>query len=268
MKSTAVSSLKKVASAAVIAIALAGAPTATPSASAAGITDLLAGVCVTEGCSSFTGPYGYPVPVKYFLPKGGGPAPAVILLHGSDGGTKYDNDYAEVGKGLASEGYATFVVYYYEGMPTASRPGPNDRSLPDPSAFIPWTATVEQAVNYVQSFPCVDSSRVGIMGMSLGGFVGSSVAVNDPRVRSLVILSGGMPDLYAQQMQSMPPTLIIHGDQDTDVPVASAYKLRQQMHARGLWQDTLILPCEGHLPYRTFKATVAKKVLAFFDSTL
>jgi carboxymethylenebutenolidase len=268
MNFTAMFPFQKAVSAAALALAMAAGPVAPQTATAAGLTDLLAGLCITEGCSSFTGPYGSPVPVKYFLPKCDSGAPAVILLHGSDGGTKYNDDYEEIGKGLAAEGYAAFLVYYYEGAPGEPRPGPNDRGLPNPTAFIPWTATVEQAVSYVQSFPCVNPARVGLMGMSLGGFIGASVAVNDARVRSLVVLSGGMPDLYAQQMRAMPPTLIVHGDQDTDVPVAAAYQLRQQMASRGLWHDLVILPCEGHLPYRTYKETVAKKVLAFFNQTL
>lgn len=268
MEISALLSFKKVASAAALAMAITAGPVAPSTASAGGLSDLLAGLYVTEGCSNFVGPYGYSVPVKYYLPKTNCAVPAVLLLHGSDGGTRYNNDYEEIGRGLAAEGYAAFVVYYYDGMPTAARPGPHDHGLPDPSAFIPWTATAEQAVSYVQSFSGVDPARVGIMGMSLGGFVGASVAVNDPRVRSLVVLSGGMPDLYAQKMRAMPPTLIVHGDQDMAVPVAAAYAMHQQMASRGLWHDLQILPCEGHLPYRVYKASVAQKVLAFFNRTL
>ena len=148
------------------------------------------------------------------------------------------------------------------------RPGPNDRGLPDPSAFIPWTATVERAVSYVQGFSCVDPNRVGLLGLSLGGFVGTSVAANDSRIRSVVTLSGGMPDPVAANLRHMPPTLIVHGDQDQDVPVMEAYKLHNNMASKGLWHDLEILPCEGHLPYQTYKEAVAKKVLSFFDRTL
>lgn len=240
----------------------------TSNANAAGIADFLAGLCVTEGCTQMPGPYGTPVPVKYFLPKANCKSPAVILLHGSDGGTKYDREYAEVGKGLAAQGYAAFIPYYYEGAPGAIRPGPNDRALPDPSAFIPWVATVEGTVSFVQTFSCVDPSRIGLLGMSLGGFVGTSVAANDPRIRSVVTLSGGMPDHVAASLRHMPPTLIVHGEQDQDVPVWEAYKLHDRMARRGLLHDLEILQCEGHLPYQMYSKQVTQKVLNFFDKTL
>jgi dienelactone hydrolase len=260
--------LRKFAAAASLAMAVIAGPITPQPVAAAGLTNLLAGLCVTEGCSQFTGPLGTPVPVRYFLPKADCPSPAVIILHGIDGGARYDNDYAEIGKGLAAEGYAAFIVYYFEGAPGTVRPHPDDRGLPDPKAFFPWVQTVKGAVSYVQSFSCVDPARVGVMGLSLGGFVASSAASNDPRVRSAVVLSGGMPDIYGDQLQYMPPTLIVHGDQDADVPVWEAYKLHDRMSRKGLWHDLEILPCEGHLPYKTYKAHAAKKVLNFFNKTL
>jgi carboxymethylenebutenolidase len=239
-------------------------PVATP---AAGLGDLLAGLNVTSGCTQFMGPFGYPVTVNYFLPGGNCAAPAVIVLHGIDGGTRYGREYHEIGRGLAAKGYAAFCVQYFEGQPNAVRPGPYDRGLPDPAAFVPWVQTVKSSVSFVQQFPGVDPNRVGIIGTSLGGFVGSSAAADDPRVRSLVVLSGGMPDPIAQNVRWLPRTLIVHGAQDQDVPVWEAYKFRDLMARRGLPHNLVVLPCEGHLPFRD-KEGVAEKVLCFFDSTL
>lgn len=260
--------LKKLFAVASLAVALVAGPAAPQPAAAAGIADLLAGLCVTEGCAQYAGPRGSIVPVRYFLPKADCPSPAVIILHGIDGGARYDAQYAEIGKGLAAQGYAAFIVYYFEGAPGTVRPHPDDRGLPDPKAFFPWVQAVSGAITYVQSFSCVDPSRVGVMGLSLGGYVASSVASADPRVKAAVVLSGGMPDIYANNLQRMPPTLIVHGDQDPDVPVWEALKLHDRMARRGMWHDLEILPCEGHLPYRTYKEHAAKKVLSFFDGTL
>lgn len=268
MRYATLSRMKRIGISVAVTMTLLAGPFAPLTAGAGGLADLLTGTCVTDGCSRFIGPAGFPVSVKHYLPKANCPSPAVIILHGSDGDTRYAQDYEKIGRGLATQGYAAFIVHYYEGEPRAPRPGPNDRALPDPRAFVPWTNTVEQAVSYVQSFPGVDPARVGILGMSLGGFVGASVASNDPRVQSLVILSGGMPDMYANDMRVMPPTLIVHGDRDPDVPVWEAYELHGRMTRLGLWHEFVILPCEGHLPYRTFKETVAKDVLEFFDKTL
>lgn len=249
--------------------ALIGAVAIPGQAPAAGVlSNLFAGLNVNEGMTQFTGPMGTPVPVHYFTPKSNCPGPAVVLLHGSDGACRYHDQYLEIGRALAASGYSTFLVYYYEGAPGAPRPGPNDRGLPDPNAFDPWVHTVDRAVSFVQCFPGVDPARVGIMGLSLGGYVGSSVAVNDPRVRSLVVLSGGIPVPYADTMRTMPPTLIVHGDQDPDVHVSEAFHLSDRLSGAQVPHLVKILPCEGHLPYDIYKEDVAKSVLSFFDETL
>lgn len=262
---TGFSSLRKTFSMALLGLGLA--VTSPAAAPAQGLGDLIAGMSVRSGCTQFAGPFGYPVPVKYYMPGVNCDSPAVILLHGIDGGRRYGVQYEEIGRSLAAKGYAAFIVYYYEGQPNAPRPGVYDLGLPDPAAFAPWVETVKASVACVQNFPGVDPARVGLMGMSLGGYVGSSAAVNNPSVKSLVVLSGGMPDIYAERARHMPRTLIVHGQQDRDVPVFEALKLRDLMASRGQWHDLKILPCEGHLPFRD-KDSVAAIVLRFLDSTL
>ncbi len=265
MNLTGISNIKKSLSVALLGLSLAIAtPTAAP---AQGLGDLLFGPNISTGCTQFISPYGHPVTVKYYTPKANCPSPAVILLHGIDGGSRYQAQYDEIGRSLAAKGYASFIVYYYEGQPLAPRPGPYDRGLPDPHAFAPWVDTVRASVEFVQAFPGVDPHRVGLMGMSLGGYVGSSAASNNPRVKSLVVLSGGMPDIYAANSNHMPRTLIVHGQQDADVPVWEALKLRDTIASRGQWHRLLVLPCEGHLPFRD-KNYVAEQVLRFLDSNL
>lgn len=265
MNNTSIFPLRKTLSVALLGLGLA---IATPAAAPAqGLSGLLAGLNVRSGCTQFIGPFGYPVTVKYFTPGANCPSPAVILLHGIDGGSRYQAEYDEIGRSLAAKGYASFIVYYYEGQPLAPRPGPYDRGLPDPQAFAPWVDTVKASVEFVQSFPGVDPARVGLMGMSLGGYVGSSAASNNPRIKSLVVLSGGMPDIYAAHSRHMPRTLIVHGQQDADVPAWEALKLRDTIAGSGQWHRLLLLPCEGHLPFRN-KHYVAEQVLCFLDSSL
>lgn len=258
-------SLKKTLSAGLIALAaIVSSPAPAP---AQGLGDMLAAMRVQAGCSSFVSPYGHQVPVRYFLPDAGCAGPAVILLHGIDGGARYDAEYEEIGRGLAAKGYAAFIVYYYHGNGGAGRPHPSSRALPRPESFLPWVDTVKASVEYVKGFGCVDPNRIGIMGMSLGGFVGSSAAVNNPSVKSLVVLSGGLPDAYADNIRTMPRTLLIHGAQDRDVPVTLAFRMHQILTERGLRPSLDVLPCEGHLPFAD-KQGVASRVLQYLDRSL
>lgn len=229
---------------------------------------LLTSVCVRQSCGSFLSPTGHPVPVEKFLPKCGGRAPAVILLHGSDGGTRYAEAYRTAARGLAAQGYAAFIVYYFEGEPNAPRPREEDRDLPDRRAFIPWLATVGASISYVQAQCEVDPSRIGLLGFSLGGFLANAAAVQDPRVRAVTSLSGGLPPHLASRLRSMPPALIVHGQCDDVVPVAEAYRLHALLATRRIYHDLHILPNEGHLPYRCSTEAVAQKVLCFFNAHL
>ena len=240
----------------------------TAPATAAGLADLFIGANVEAGCSQYVSPYGAPVPVQYYLPKNCCASPAVIILHGIDGGTRYQRDYEEIGKGLAAKGYAAFIVHYFNGAPQFPRPNPDVAAKPDDASFKAWVDTVKAGVDYVQAFPGVDARRVGIMGLSLGGYIGSSAAANNPKVKSLVVLSGGLHDTWAAKTRWLPPTLAIHGDQDRDVPVTECAKLDHILSSKHLWHRVVILPCEGHLPYQRYKSQAAEEVLAYFDQTL
>lgn len=258
-------SLKKTVAAGLVAFAaFASSPAPAP---AAGLGDLFAAMRVQAGCSSFISPYGHQVPVRYFLPDSGCAGPAVILLHGIDGGDRHGAEYEHIGRGLAAKGYAAFIVYYYQGTGGFGRPHPASRSLPQPETFEPWVNTVKASVDYVKGFGCVDPNRIGLMGMSLGGFVGSSAAVNNPSVKSLVVLSGGIPEVYADKIQTMPPTLLIHGAQDVDVPLVSAQTMHHALNQRGQWSALEVLPCEGHLPFKDHEG-VANRVLQYLDRSL
>lgn len=259
---------KQICTATAMAAGVTFATLAPQPASASSLAGLFASLSVNEGCAAFPGPYGNPVPVQYYVPKNACNAPAILIVHGSDGLSRYAEHYREVGLGLAAKGYAAFVVHYYEGAPGAQRPTPADRELPDPGAFYPWADTVRGGINFVEEFPGVDGRRIGLLGMSLGGFLSSSVSTTDDRVKALAVLSGGIPEEFAKDAANLPPTLIVHGDQDPDVPVSKAMDFHHLLRSKGVAHRLHILPCEGHLPYRVYKKNVADTVLCFFDTHL
>ena len=232
------------------------------------LASLFGGMCVQESCATFRGPLGHAVTIEQYLPKSGGPAPAVLLLHGSDGMSRFAEGYRESAKALAGQGYAAFIVHYYQGSPNSPRPGPDDRALPDPSAFHPWLATVHVAVSYISSLPCVDSNRIGLVGFSLGGYLAAAASTQDPRVKVAVVLSGGIPNQFAARAKRATTTLIVHGQQDDTVPLREAYKLQAFLVKKRVPQDLVVFPCEGHLPYEGCKAAAAKRVLDFLNCHL
>ncbi len=103
------------------------------------------------------------------MPKGEGPFPAIVLLHGcrghlSDNVARHWPDY------LTGLGYAVFVVDSY---------GPRGTNFCNQNSWLLNTGVVIQAedalgaLDYLATLPSVDANRVGVMGFSTG-----AVAIN------------------------------------------------------------------------------------------
>jgi dienelactone hydrolase len=106
---------------------------------------------------------------RLFIPAGAGPHAVVVVLSGSGGG--FDIDKAAV---LSRHGFATFALSYF-GVP------------PLPS----WLHRVpleyfESALMWLRAQPEVDSSRVGIFGISRGAEAALLIASRFDFIRSVV----------------------------------------------------------------------------------
>lgn len=199
---------------------------------------------------------GKSVPVVRFSPKGPGPFPAVVLLHGLDG--PGGNHYRTVARGLAAKGYVVLVPHYHArtGTKPAELPGlcrrfaasvaaggPMPADLRD--VFVGWQAAARDAVAHARTLPEVDADRVALVGVSCGGFLASSLAAEPTlRIRCVVELFGGMPRETA--VRKCPPMLVLHGDKDKVVPVAEAHALRSRLLAAGAVCEFEVYKGVGH----------------------
>jgi len=141
---------------------------------------------------------------KKFAP----PFPAVLLMHGS-GGHK-DADYIKaVSFELNRQGYATLSIdAQYRG----------DRKRPDvvgeilnPDSFRmrdAWVQTVvdlRRGVDYLNSRPDIDSSKIGYLGFSMGGMLGACLGGVERRVSCfLLAVPGGGLVKIAQELDKHP----------------------------------------------------------------
>jgi len=67
------------------------------------------------------------------------------------------------------------------------------------------------------------------------------------RIRAIVEVSGGIPESSLSAVgPNFPPTLIVHGDVDTVVPVSMAYQLKELLGRHRVPFQGLILPGQGH----------------------
>ena len=186
---------------------------------------------------------GKPIRLHVTQPSIPGPHPAIVLLHGSGGGVSFWLD--RIAPMLSRLGVLVYAVHYFDRTGTGRA---TPAMLTDGTHVPLWLATVRDAIAYIRTQPAVDSRRIALVGVSLGAFLSLALAAEpSPGIRALVDISGGLvPPYDAQATPGFPPTLIIHGEADTVVPVALAHGLEARLTALRVPHEQLLLPGEGH----------------------
>jgi dipeptidyl aminopeptidase/acylaminoacyl peptidase len=244
---------------------------------------------------------------QLFLPRNAtGKVPGLIFTHGGPSRQMmlgfhymdyYHYAYAE-NQYLASLGYTVLSVNYRLGIMygRAFRDAPNTI----------WRGAAEYkdvvaGARYLQSLPQVDADKIGLWGGSYGGFLTAmglshnsdifkagvdfhgvhdwsvflterpyfgSIAQKPPDAEAAVKLAWeSSPDAFVDQWKS--PVLLIHGDDDRNVPFTQTVDLVQRLRAQHVAFEQLIIPDEihGFLRWkdwiRAYGATAD-----FFDRTL
>ncbi len=152
------------------------------------------------------GPHYEGKPTKFFafygIPKlsPGKKAPGIVLVHGG-GGTAF----AEWVKLWVSHGYAAIAIDHGGRLPLGQsnvwKPNPDGGPMLDPTEGqinLPlqdqWmyhaVGDTMLAYSFLASLPEVDSSRIGLMGISWGGVVSSTVAGLDDRAKFFILVYG------------------------------------------------------------------------------
>ncbi len=177
--------------------------------------------------------------IDAFRPKSGGRHPIVLALHGSGGFAHIQ--YDEFAQMLADRGFAVFVPHYFEATGTNWASPQEIRDY-----HRRWLSVISEAIDFATRQDFADPSSIGIVGFSLGAYLGLGVAATQPRIRAVVDYYGGMPDEVIPEMQHCPAVLILHGDQDPTVPVAEAYKLESLLKSHRVPHEMKIYQGAGH----------------------
>ncbi len=186
--------------------------------------------------------------------------PAVMVVHGSGGGHSSISRYSPM---LARFGYAVFVVRYFESTGTG---------YASPSAtrqhFKTWVQTLSDAIDFMGAQPTVDKQRIGLLGLSLGGYLSMALASTDRRVKAVVNIFGGFPEPYASEVTAMPPTLVLHGDADPVVSVSEAYKSETILKDIKARHEMKIYPGLGHAFDPVHAVDASQRILSFLSRYL
>lgn len=193
------------------------------------------------------------------LPAIGGIRPAVMVLHGSGGVSDFPEDVRE----LANRGYITLTPHYFESTGTSWADLDSIRRH-----GLTWGQTVLNAVECARGLPNVNSQSIGLLGFSLGGYLAVAVAAHDRRIKCVAEFFGGVPERFLPSIEHLPPTLILHGQDDEIVPVRHALELKQLCEKKGFYFEMELYPGAGHNFSGAFMRTAIERTIAFLDQRL
>jgi dienelactone hydrolase len=188
-----------------------------------------------------------PITIERFDPKSGSPHLAVMLVHGG-AGPKGDWRKGGILEALTNAGYSVFVPHYFDG--------PGDWSPSDkPDKFLKYIRVLNDATRYIAAQPEIRNKGIAVVGFSLGGYLSLALAeeershpppLRSPEIKAVVEFFGGMPGFAEERMTTMPPVLILHGEDDNVVPLSSAYELENLLKKKTIPCEMKIYPHQGH----------------------
>jgi dienelactone hydrolase len=166
---------------------------------------------------------------------------AVVLLYGTDGldgesGTEIPKLAAEI----ADAGFIVSVPEYFGGKEPGGLPLEElfIRRIQAVGTFAPRIAA---AIEHARSDPRVDRSRLGLVGLSLGGGLALQYAVGAPAgtVDAVVDYFGYIDaaSTVYRDAAKLPPTVIFHCKHDKIVDPSFSLKLRDELRRHGIVHD-------------------------------
>ncbi len=241
------------------------------------------------------------VPALLILPKNRGEEklPCVILMHGLGSDKRM---FQMLWGPLTMAGYALFAIdaqYHGERKPSDDLPFFGMYPYRARDALIQTVIDLRRGVDYLQTRPEIDPNRIGYIGASMGGIIGSMFAGVDERVKAPVLLVAGgdwkiLMEKSAlsmwrdaarnnpQQMQEAlrvmdvvdpvnwvgriapRPVLFINGDADDVVPVES----NKALHNAAGEPKKVVWYKGGHVPPPTDWLNVIGEVTRWLDTHL
>lgn len=213
------------------ALPVAAMPTHTALAKA---TDVMVGVKGTMHATLIT-------------PDGGGPYPAILLLHTSAGLRQPDIGFA---RRLSQQGYVVLVPSFLAAYDISEA----ERRRAFTTEAEPIYADFVAALDMLKRDPHVAGGRLGAVGFSNGGYFAMWLAATG-KVQAAVsyygAFSGAGTDRDLSRFQGTfgkgsAPVLILHGTADETVPVAAARHLGRIIAAAGSPYELKLYDGAGH----------------------
>ena len=224
---------------------------------------------------SFTAAYGTErVPVMLFLPRDAKPPYQVLIYFPGSEAVRTANSrsaYTQWIEFLPRSGRAVaFPIYQqtYERRRDAS----GQNFLREIS--IQRGQDVRRTIDYLESRPDIDATRIAFYGLSLGAQLGPVYLAIEPRIRTGVFLSGGFetwtippetdPVNFTPRVKQ--PVIMVNGREDFDLPYETAQLPMFRMLGTPAADKSHVVLEGGHLPPKPQE--VFKEILDWLDKYL
>jgi serine/threonine protein kinase/dienelactone hydrolase len=187
---------------------------------------------------TFPAAYGGEEMMAYlFLPSGGKPPYQVVIAFPGSGSIETRSSASlELGRIDFLQRSGRAVIWpIYKG--TYERGGDLRSSYPSPTStykdyVIMWGKDLKRSIDYVETRPDLDSSRIAYYGTSWGGKMGAILPAIEPRIKVNVLYVAGLnfqralPEVdqinYITRVKQ--PTLILNGERDFFFPAETSQK--------------------------------------------
>ncbi len=234
-----------------------------------------------------------------YRPKGvSGPAPYVLSFHGGPEGQERPR-FRSTYQALAARGIGVFAP----NVRGSSGFGKRFVNLDNGALRFDGIKDIESTVEYLVAEKIADPDRLGIMGGSYGGYMtmaglawypemfaaGANLfgvvnfetffAQTEPWMAAISTVEYGDPETEADLLRRLSPihkvneviapTIVLHGANDTNVPVVEAEQVVENLEKRGVPVKYVLFPDEGHGFRKTSnRITAGVAVVSWFERYL
>lgn len=171
------------------------------------------------------------VRVAVAMPKGTGPFPAIVILHGTHG---FAEEYVKLARRFAQNGIVGVAACWFAGRrgegvrfitPIDCNDAPPLVDVPGADRFRMARQTIDALVRRVAALPNVQPSHLALFGHSRGAGAALDYALTRlGNVQAVILNSGGYPPEVTKRAADVPvPVLLLHGVADGPADGGSAF---------------------------------------------
>jgi dienelactone hydrolase len=139
---------------------------------------------------------------------------------------------------------------------------------PTPTNYRRWAQAVEDVVADLRARPAARARKIALIGQGLGASVALLAGSRKLGVEAIAEWSGLLPNQFFSQVQNLPPLLILHGEQDRQIPIVNARQLVRLCELKDFTCEAGMYPDEGHVFSTKATESANQRVLTFFRTYL